>query len=230
VSEQRWTDGIRSAIGGVVASIPPALSPNRPAWDPLTAAAAFVLLGAGVVQAVFRGGDGGLVVDVVVTVAAGAAILLSFLSAIRIITSEGRLRGGPVAIGLCVVSIAYVLAVYVPAVIRPRGAPAAAVSTSACEQIAPLVSRWLAGLGPIETAMPNHRIRELSAWRARLASTDLDARLASEQREVDAVVGELQALWETRAQDATQTSSVALAEARARATTQIRRLGAACVE
>jgi hypothetical protein len=182
-----------------------------------------------------------LAVEVVVTGALGASILLSFMSAVRIITGSGALGGLALAVGTCILGIAYVLAVFVPMfmadVTKDRPVP----DDLACRRLAPVVSWWvsdeaafdrdLARLEPgAATRLAARRTQEIEAWLERFRLLELPERLHDPAQTVDAAVTALLAAWEAQRFSPTGTSTAAVATERTKALGAIRALGAACVD
>lgn len=182
-----------------------------------------------------------LAVEVAVTGALGASILLSFVSAVRIITGSGALGGLALAVGACILGIAYVLAVFVPMfmadVTKDRPVP----DDLACKRLAPIVSWWVSDEAAFErdlertepgaaTQLAARRAQEIEAWLERFRRLELPERLHDRARDVDATVTELLAAWEAQRFAPTGTSTAAVAGERTKALGRIRALGAACVD
>lgn len=190
-----------------------------------------------------------LVHDVLVFCLLGAAVLVSFVACVRIVTSSAQHRGLPVAVVLCLASIGYVVGVFVPrfmdSVARSRPETSAEASSSetgpsACRVVAPMVSRWLAEDRELEadrrapgvsaSDVAGARARELAAWLRDFRQLELPARLREEAAGVDRAVHELRQLWAARANAPSRTSTSAVSAAQTAATARIRALSAACVE
>jgi microcompartment protein CcmK/EutM len=200
-----------------------------PRLDPLLVVSGLLLAGA-VAGQPFR--TGAMALDVAITIGLGASILLSFGSATRsVIDGRSGLRAAP-GVALCVVGIAYGLAVYVPSLMpAPRSAPVSD-DGDPCRTLAPIISRWLAEQGPL-TGEPERqaaaRARALEAWRANLRAAPLPPRLDEAITDADRRVAALIRAWEDVGAEPTSAAVDRLHEARTRATAAVRRLGTACV-
>jgi len=185
--------------------------------------------------------SGRLILEVLVTGALGASILLSFGSAVRIIIGAGPWGGVALAAGTCVLGIAYTVAVFVPLFMADVLAGRPVPKDVACRSIAPVVSWWISDQAAFDrqlersevdnsAQMATRRAEEIEAWLERFRRLELPERLQVPARRVDAAVTELLALWEAQRFSPTGTSTAAVSSQRAAALSRIRDLSAACVD